>query len=175
MVRTIATWMAPVLCFSAQDLADELERQTGTAFDVHGQLWATSENTVANTTMLSEQTRIWEQELRRLRTLVLGKLEAFRATGHKSLDAEITVRPDPQSRPLWQAHLDHLVELCEVSQMKLADGDVTETEITVAEAPGPLCPRCWRRTGTASGHAQDANLCTRCASVVSSLDTPGSP
>ena len=40
MVKTIATWMAPIMCFSAQDVADDLARQTGEAFDVHGQLVA---------------------------------------------------------------------------------------------------------------------------------------
>ncbi|MBC8131541.1 MAG: isoleucine--tRNA ligase, partial [Deltaproteobacteria bacterium] len=29
MLRTLATWMAPVLCFTAQDLADEITRMTG--------------------------------------------------------------------------------------------------------------------------------------------------
>ena len=36
MTRTIATWMAPILCFTAQDVADELGRTTGEPFDVHG-------------------------------------------------------------------------------------------------------------------------------------------
>ena len=36
MIRTIALWMAPVLCFTAQDVADELGRTTGEPFDVHG-------------------------------------------------------------------------------------------------------------------------------------------
>ncbi|MEO7668766.1 MAG: isoleucine--tRNA ligase, partial [Polyangia bacterium] len=36
MLRTFATWMAPVLCFTAQDLADEITRITGEPFDVHG-------------------------------------------------------------------------------------------------------------------------------------------
>ncbi len=35
MTRTLATWMAPVLCFTAQDVADELSRVTGEPFDVH--------------------------------------------------------------------------------------------------------------------------------------------
>ena len=38
MLRTLATWMAPVLCFTAQDVADELTRVTGEPFDVHGQV-----------------------------------------------------------------------------------------------------------------------------------------
>ena len=81
MVKTIATWMAPILCFSAQDVADELARQTGAPFDVHGQLWLPS---------ATDSDDRWERELRPLREQVLARLEAFRAAGHKSLQATVT-------------------------------------------------------------------------------------
>jgi isoleucyl-tRNA synthetase len=160
MVKTIATWMAPVMCFSAQDVADELQRLTGTAFDVHGQVWAP----VAD----SSDGR-WEKELRPLRDLVLAKLEAFRASGHKSLHAAVTVTPAAADRSLWQKNLSHLPELCEVSRLDLANNDAAVTEVLVGEAPLPECPRCWRRTGSASGHPGEPNLCIRCASVVKLL------
>jgi isoleucyl-tRNA synthetase len=160
MVKTIATWMAPILCFSAQDVADDLLRQTGTGFDAHGRLWPTPAATMDGR---------WEQELRPLRDKVLAKLEAFRAAGHKSLHAAVTVTPATSERPLWQENLAHLTELCEVARIQLAPGDAAATEVTVSEAPLPECPRCWRRTGSASGHAQEPSLCIRCASVVNSL------
>jgi isoleucyl-tRNA synthetase len=161
MVRTLATWMAPILCFSAQDVTDELARQTGTAFDVHGRVWPTPP---AST---SER---WERELRPLRDHVLAKLETFRAAGHKSLHAAVTVTPAASERPLWQRSLTHLTELCEVAAIELADGDAPATEIAVREAALPECPRCWRRTGAASGHHQEPSLCIRCASVVKLLE-----
>jgi len=160
MVKRVATWMAPVMCFSAQDVADELLRLTGTPFDVHGQIWARSA-VVADAR--------WEQELRPLRDAVLAKLEAFRATGHKSLHASVAVTPAAAERALWQKHL---IELCEVSNITLAPNDAATTEVAVTEAPLPECPRCWRRTGAASGHTQEPNLCIRCASVVESLVKP---
>jgi len=163
MVRTVATWMAPVMCFSAQDVADELLRLTGTPFDVHGQTWAKP--------AAATDSR-WEQELRPLREAVLAKLEAFRATGHKALHASVTVTPTTTERASWTKNLAHLIELCEVSSITLAASDAPTTEVTVTEAPLPECPRCWRRTGTASGHAQEPNLCIRCASVVESLEKP---
>jgi isoleucyl-tRNA synthetase len=163
MVKTVATWMAPILCFSAQDVADELVRLTGTPFDVHGQTWAPKEG--ANDPR-------WKEELRPRRGAVLAELEAFRAQGHKSLQAAVTVSPSASDRPVWKRHLAHLADLCEVAKIDLADGDAAKTTVSVAEAPGPECPRCWRRTGTASGHAQEADLCIRCASVVKSMETP---
>ena len=163
MVKTVATWMAPILCFSAQDVADELLRLTGTAFDVHGGTWAVKGG---------DGDARWVNELRPRRDAVLAKLEAFRAAGHKALEASITVTPSAAERLLWQQHLVHLTLLCEVSKIELSASDAEATTVTVSEAPGPECPRCWRRTGTASGHAQEPDLCIRCASVVKSMEMP---
>ena len=164
MVRTIATGMAPILCFSAQDVADELLRQTGEPFDVHGQIRT-------EPTPIGDAVRRWQDEVRPLRELILAKLESFRAAGHKSLEAKVTVQPTAAERGLWQRELTNLLELTVVSQLELAgDNAMNATEITVSAASGPECPRCWRRTGSSSGYAAEPNLCTRCAAVVSLLE-----
>ena len=164
MVRTLATWMAPILCFSAQDVADELLRQTGEPFDVHGQIRKDPKP-------IAEAARRWQDDVRPRRELMLAKLEPFRAAGHKSLQAKVTVRPAAKEREFWQRDLENLLELTVVSQLELTVNDAaSETEITVSEASGPECPRCWRRTGSASGYAAEPNLCTRCAAVVSLLE-----
>jgi len=163
MVKRVATWQAPILCFSAQDVTDELSRLTGTPFDVHGGTWAM---------LAGESDEPWVRELRPRRDAVLAKLEAFRATGHKALDAAVAVTPAPAERPLWQRYLPQLTELCEVSKIELSDKDAEVTTVEVKEAPGPTCPRCWRRTGSASGYPQEPDLCIRCASVVKSMETP---
>jgi isoleucyl-tRNA synthetase len=167
MVRTIATWIAPILCFSAQDVADELSRCTGEPFDVHGQ--ARGELVPAGKTLQSPNKR-WLDEVRPRREQILRPLEAFRAQGRKSLQAKVTVKPAAAERPHWQWNLAHLLELCVVSQLELLPEDSAgETEIVVTEAGGPECPRCWRRTGVASGNSHDPNLCTRCAAVIDAL------
>jgi isoleucyl-tRNA synthetase len=159
MVRTVATWMAPVLCFSAQDVADELQRLTGEAFDVHGQIRR-------EPTLAPASAGRWEDDIRPRREAVLAKVEPFRAAGHKSLEAKVVVRPTVAERSVWQRELEYLTELCVVSQIELG-ADAAATEITVSEAASASCPRCWRRTGTVSGHSQEPNLCNRCAAVVS--------
>ncbi len=166
MVRTIATWMAPILCFSAQDVADELSRLTGEPFDVHGQ--ARDEVFYAGREMASPNKR-WTDEIRPRREAILRPLEAFRAQGHKSLEAKVLIKPAAAERPNWQFSLGNLQELCVVSQIMLAEEDAAQTEITVVEAGAAECPRCWRRTGEASGHKADPNLCPRCAAVVDTI------
>ncbi|HSS38386.1 MAG TPA: class I tRNA ligase family protein, partial [Polyangia bacterium] len=149
MTRTLATWMAPILCFTAQDVADELGRATGEPFDVHGAV-----RVVDLGEKLGNPNKRWTDEIRPRREAILRKLEAFRAAGHKSLEARVRVTPLAAERPHWQWSLAHLAELCVVSRVELDPADApagSETRITVDEAPEPTCPRCWRRTGEAAG------------------------
>jgi isoleucyl-tRNA synthetase len=164
MVRRITTWMAPVMCFSAQDVADELKRLTGSPFEVHRLVW---EKTTGG-----PGAQRWVNELRPLREAVLGRLEPFRAAGHKSLQAAVAIKPSAADRPRYTQNLDLLTELTEVARIELDPADAPTTEIIINDAAGPQCPRCWRHTGTAAGHAVDPNLCTRCATVVTSQGSP---
>jgi isoleucyl-tRNA synthetase len=164
MVRTVATWMAPVLCFTAQDVADELARVTGEPFDVHG--GARAEVFLPGKEMPTPNRR-WLEEIRPRREAILRRLEPFRAAGHKSLEAWVRVRPRATERPHWQWNLPHLTELCVVSGIDLDAADAPgDTEITVEASPHPECPRCWRRPGPPSGDRRDPNLCARCAAAV---------
>jgi isoleucyl-tRNA synthetase len=165
MIRTVSLWMAPILCFTAQDVADELGRATGEPFDVHGAV-----RVVDLGEKLGNPNRRWTDEIRPRREAILQQLEPFRAAGHKSLEARVRVTPAAAERPHWQWSLAHLAELCVVSRVELDPADAApgaQTRIVVDEAPGPTCPRCWRRTGEAAGPtAPDPNLCLRCAAVV---------
>ena len=114
MIRTIAVWMAPVLCFTAQDVADELGRTTGEAFDVHGAVRIVDEGE-----KLGNPNKRWTDEIRPRRAAILQKLEAFRAAGHKSLEARVRVTPAAAERPHWQWSVAHLAELCVVSRVEL--------------------------------------------------------
>jgi hypothetical protein len=158
--------MAPVLCFTAQDIADELSRATGEPFDVHGsvrdEIYPPGKTPV-------QPNRRWTDEIRPRREAILRPLESFRAAGHKSLEARVRVTPTAAERPHWQWSLEHLAELCVVSRVELAATDGAATAVEVDEAPGPTCPRCWRRTGARIGDgAADPDLCLRCAAVVAS-------
>ena len=83
---------------------------------------------------------------------MLQPLEQFRAAGHKSLEARVKVTPAAAERPHWQWSVAHLAELCVVSRVELDAEDARRRDpIVVDEAPGPTCPRCWRRTAKPRG------------------------
>ncbi|MDZ4697601.1 MAG: isoleucine--tRNA ligase [Deltaproteobacteria bacterium] len=163
MIRTLGVWMAPILCFTAQDVADELERLTGTPFDVHGTVHGELIPTGKNP---GDPNRRWRQEIRPRREAILKNLESFRAAGNKSLAAHVTVKPKAEERPHWQWNLEIVTELCVVSSVELLDEDATgETEITVAAASHAACPRCWRHI-VSVGTGAHPELCHRCNEVV---------
>jgi isoleucyl-tRNA synthetase len=165
MTRTIAVWMAPVLCFTAQDVADELARATTEPFDVHAALRLVDEGE-----KMGNPNKRWIDEVRPRREAILRPLEKFRAEGHKPLEARVRVKPARDERPHWQWNVGLLTELVGVSRIELDAADAAgETEIAIDEAPGPECPRCWRRTGEAAGPAFEPNLCARCAEVVKGI------
>lgn len=165
MIRTIAQWMAPVLCFTAQDVADELTRTTGEAFDVHGAV-----RLVDRGEKMGNPNKRWFDEVRPRREAILQPLEKFRADGHKPLQARVRVKPARDERPHWQWNRDLLTELLGVSKIEVDEADAAgASEIAIDEAPGPECPRCWRRTGESCGPATEPNLCRRCAEVVAAL------
>ncbi|MES1157933.1 MAG: class I tRNA ligase family protein, partial [Haliangium ochraceum] len=178
MLRTMATWIAPVLCFTAQDIADELSRVTGVPFDVHG---AVRGEVFLPGKEMKNPNRRWLEEIRPRREAILLPLEAFRAGGHKSLEAWVHVRPAATERPHWEWNRDHLTELCVVSGITISADDAPgDTEIRVEAAPHPVCPRCWRRPGPPSGHPGTPDLCERCAAAVAKApraetDTPKAP
>jgi isoleucyl-tRNA synthetase len=162
MTRTIASWMAPVLCFTAQDVADELSRETGEPFDVHGAVRLCDEGE-----KMGNPNKRWTDEVRPRREAILQPLEKFRAAGHKPLEARVQVKPARDERPHWQWNLALLTELVGVSRLELDAADAASaTEIAIDEAPGPECPRCWRRTGEAAGPPEAPELCARCTAVI---------
>ena len=142
--------MAPILCFSAQDVADELVRLTGKPFDVHASV--RGELTPPMARGSGTPTSAGPTRSARAARRCSASWRAFRAAGHKSLEARVRVTPAAAERPHWQWNLDHLAELCVVSRVELDPTDAAagaETSVVVEEAPWPDCPRCWRRTGDA--------------------------
>jgi len=167
MTRTLATWMAPILCFTAQDVADELSRVTGEPFDVHASV---REEIYPPGKAPVTPNKRWIEHIRPQRFQILKVVEDFRASGHKSLDARVFVQPAAEDLPHWQFNLELLKEMCVISQLVIQPSTTANqkgTTLQVDEAPGPTCPRCWRRTGDpATPGAPDPNLCRRCAGAL---------
>ena len=124
----------------------------------------------------------WD-ELIVLRNDVNGVLENARAAKRigKPLEAAVTLRPtDKDARALVDRLSDmDLEELFIVSRCLIAEDEApAETaasaqgsqypglQISVVEAPGVKCPRCWKHSTAAD---PETGLCPRCAAVLAAL------
>jgi isoleucyl-tRNA synthetase len=149
-LRVLTTAMAPILCFTAEELWSYLPKRPGDPDSVHLALLETSAGTSADNDTLWET--LWS-----LRGDVQKALEPFRAQKQSSLDAEVTLtRPDGD--PLFALELAWLADLFIVSNVTLQRGDAS---LSVAPATGAACGRCWKWTPA------PPPICDRCRGVLS--------
>ena len=154
-LRVITTGMAPILCFTAEEVWAALPKLPGDTSSVHLALFEVIEPRVGRTPefdVLFEQ--LWS-----LRQDVQKQMEPFRAQKKSSLDASValTVSPDHTTMhmaPGWLA--DFLI----VSNAVAAVGE--QHGVAIADATGHACARCWKWTPTEP-------LCARCIAVVGAL------
>ncbi|HJZ83644.1 MAG TPA: isoleucine--tRNA ligase [Polyangia bacterium] len=162
--RALTTLMAPILCFTAEEIWRYLPGAAGDPDSVH--LAEFPAPTPSADTDLRER---W-QRLRQIRAKVTAALEEFRAQGKKSLDARVQLWAPAEDRQLLRAHQHELADLFIVSQVELIDGAGSQSEIAVEvrDARGRKCPRCWKWNEQPSGDARDPDLCARCAAALGS-------
>jgi isoleucyl-tRNA synthetase len=161
VARDLATLMAPVLCFTAEDIWHHLPHGDGAAESVHLTLFS---EPGAVDEALEEQVA----GLRRLRELVLKELEPFRAQKHHSLDARVVLTLTDADRRLAESYgVEDLADLFIVSEVELCPGE--ETAARVKMASGVKCPRCWKRS-SGTGDPRHPDLCPRCVGVLDHIE-----
>ncbi|HKA86588.1 MAG TPA: isoleucine--tRNA ligase [Haliangiales bacterium] len=151
--RVLAMLAAPILCFTAEEVWSHLPHREGSvhvAVLPHGAPLPTGYMEARWGTLLAYRER------------ALKALEPFRAQKHHPLDARVTIRPAAADRAVLAGARDELADLFGVSVVELGE-DATEPELTVDQAPGHRCERCWKYT-PAQGPLDE-----RCAAVVSEL------
>ncbi|HXQ52037.1 MAG TPA: isoleucine--tRNA ligase [Stellaceae bacterium] len=166
----LACWLAPVLCFTAEE-AWLSRHGDGVDASVHLQLHPAVPARWRDDALGAKWARI-----RELRHTVTGAIELERAQKRlgSSLQAEIELFAAPADAALL-AGLD-LAEICIASAatirpaMPPADAfalpDMPGVGVLVRLAPGEKCQRCWRVLPEVGAHADHADLCERCADAV---------
>ncbi|MBV9656242.1 MAG: isoleucine--tRNA ligase [Acetobacteraceae bacterium] len=159
--RCLATWLAPVLPFTAEEA---WSARFGTERSVHRQLFAEVPPEWRDDALAER----WEQ-VRSIRRRITGVLEPARATGwlKSSLQAAVTLPLSAPEQNLLTS--DEWAELAIVSHVDLVTPDASPGgAVKVDAAPGRKCARCWRvlpEVGQQPGHPL---LCARCADAVES-------
>jgi len=156
ITAALARLVAPFLCFTAEDIWRHLPRRHNQPESVHLCDLPLGRRQGPEDDLGAVFARLLEYRERATRAL-----EPFRAGGHRSTDALVTIAPAAADRALLAPRTDLLADLFIVSKVVLADRDGAP-DVEVSEAPGRRCERCWR------WYEQMAtdDLCRRCADAV---------
>jgi len=151
--RCLTTWLAPVLCFTAEEAW--LARFPGDDSSVHLELWPEIPAAWRDPELAERWARI-----RGIRGVVTAALEGARRDGliGASLQAEPRLTLAMEDLPLLDAA--GWAEICITSGLDLGAGNPA---VSIEPAPGQKCERCWRVLAEVS---PATGLCLRCAAVV---------
>ncbi|HEV8702901.1 MAG TPA: isoleucine--tRNA ligase [Candidatus Polarisedimenticolia bacterium] len=175
ILDALARLMAPILCFTAEEVWQALRgRKPGDPIDesVHTMSFPEADAAPAD----DELDRQWARLLE-LRDQVLKALELARAEGTlgNSLEARVILESDAGTLRNLRRDPAFLQDLFIVSQVTLAPSPAEAADrpgsiaVRVERAAGEKCARCWHVTTDVGSDGQFRTLCARCAAAVRSI------
>ena len=162
--------IAPILCFTSQEIWDFLPKTEGMNKYVVFEEMPKAGQYAADDAFKAK----WAQ-LIAVRDEVKKVLEQARAekTIGASLEAAVTLYCNDAVYDLLNSiPMDELADLMIVSHVELVKGEggaasaVEGLGVAAAHATGEKCERCWKYSASIGTHAAHPTLCARCASVV---------
>jgi isoleucyl-tRNA synthetase len=155
--RCLTTWLAPVLCFTAEEAWCA---RFGDDTSVHLELFPDLPATWHDPALAAK----WDT-IRAIRRRITGPIEDARKANAigSSLQAAVELPLNPEHLPLLDAAA--WSEIAIVSFVQIVP-DTDEPPARVTPAPGAKCVRCWKilpEVGSSSAHP---SLCLRCADAV---------
>jgi len=175
LFESLTVWLAPFLCFTAEEAWLARHGQAGDHVSVHLQQFPTIPALWRDDALAAK----WEK-LRAVRRVVTGALERARADKiiGSSLQAHPTVYVSAEQAALLQ-DVD-FAGLCIASACTVVSGvapetafrldDVAEVGVVVALAAGHKCERCWQVLPDVGKHSDHPLLCDRCHDAVTAPD-----
>ena len=179
--------MAPVLCFTAEEVWQELEALHGrTSWDrstVHAELFPEALEVEEDHSLLERLERLMA-----LREEVSKALEISRKEKEigSSLEAEVIIEAPEETREFLRSFGDDLrflfitsgVELAEPGSLPGDRGDVRvfasekipELKVGVTRAGGDKCERCWNYTRDVGADSRWPAICARCAEAIREIE-----
>lgn len=179
ILDSMTRMFAPILAFTCDEIWQAMPHRAGD--DGRNVLLNEMNKPFADYALSEDEMARWEQ-LIALRSDVNGVLEAARADKRigKPLEAAVALKAESKDAAelLGRVSDMDLDELLIVSECLITENESAEDavrgsgsavpglQISVIEAPGTKCPRCWKH----SLHADpETGLCPRCAAVVAKL------
>jgi len=173
ILTTLTKILAPILAVTTEDVWQCLRQAHGVGdASVHLAAWPALEEATIDRQFVSR----WETFLA-MRDVVMKALEEKRARSliGSPLEAEVTlVVGDQALRQLCETHHEALAEAFVVSRVSIeangTDGERTAlpglVDVKIGRAAGGKCQRCWKYLTSVGAQPDHAQLCARCAQVV---------
>jgi len=155
--------MAPILCFTAEEIWQTLPESSRDIESVHVTLWPGERDDVWN----QNRDEKWA-ELIRVRNKVLKALEDARneKTIGNALEAKVELYASGKLYEFLKDNIKELPALFIVSQVEVAKADGGELKVKVVKAEGEKCERCWNYSVDRGRDSDHPTLCPRCAETV---------
>jgi isoleucyl-tRNA synthetase len=166
MASEIARLAAPILCFTAEEVWQELEALSGRprwdASSVHAQLFPEASALPADADLLAR----WDR-LASIREVVMKALEEARAskTIGSPLEAQVAISGPADALAFLRSFGDELRFLFLTSGVTF-DAPATDLAVRVDRAKGTKCQRCWNYTEDVGDDPEWPAACARCARAV---------
>lgn len=158
--------VAPVLCFTSEEIWQTLPDSMKDAESVHLSAWPAADDSFEDAALDDKWNRLIQ-----VRDDVLKVLEVARNEKRigNALEAKVELYPKGEVRELLADNEGMLPMLFIVSQVTVMDGESPDgAEIRVVPAEGEKCQRCWNYNPGVGTDAEHPALCPRCADTVKS-------
>lgn len=177
ILTTLVRLVAPVLCFTSEEVWQALPNKEEREWSVH-----MSDMPKVNEAYFDKELdEKWKKRLA-VRSVAMKALEEARQAkviGHP-LDAEVTVYADGEAYDIVKAMEKELADFLLVSQTHIVSGTATAPENAASNEEGTVkasvavctlakCERCWKRSADVDADPKHPGVCARCAHVLTEM------
>lgn len=177
ILTTLVRLVAPVLCFTSEEVWQALPNKEEREWSVH-----MSDMPKVNEAYLDKELdEKWKKRLA-VRSVAMKALEEARQAkviGHP-LDAEVTVYADGEAYDIVKAMEKELADFLLVSQTHIVSGTAAAPENAASNEEGTVkasvavctlakCERCWKRSSDVDADPKHPGVCARCAHVLTEM------
>ena len=177
ILTTLVRLVAPVLCFTSEEVWQALPNKEEREWSVH-----MSDMPKVNEAYLDKALdEKWKKRLA-VRSVAMKALEEARQAkviGHP-LDAEVIVYADGEAYDIVKAMEKELADFLLVSQTHIVSGTAAAPENAASNEEGTVkasvavctlakCERCWKRSADVDADPKHPGVCARCAHVLTEM------
>lgn len=177
ILTTLVRLVAPVLCFTSEEVWQALPNKEEREWSVH-----MSDMPKVNEAYLDKELdEKWKKRLA-VRSVAMKALEEARQAkviGHP-LDAEVSVYADGEAYDIVKAMEKELADFLLVSQTHIVSGTAAAPENAASNEEGTVkasvavctlakCERCWKRSADVDADPKYPGVCARCAHVLTEM------